>query len=340
MTLTEIARLAGVSTASASNALTGKGRMSVELRQRILNLAAESGYTLPDSSRRQARRRILVLCEHIGITFCDKIVEGISEAAIQYDVAAPVISLSLLSRQPNMNPDGNALAGYIRDVIESIGQSYLGIVYVSHYPRNITGLFPSLSCPVVYTYAYTNDTSCTVNYDDEQGSYLATEHLIQSGRRRIAVISGPINSTPMSNRMTGYQRALIDNGSCFDPSLLRVGNWYSESGYSLMIDLINQPEPPDAVFAQNDTMASGALRAIRERGLSLPDDIALIGFDDEEIAAHTYPQLSSVHAPLHEIGRSALEMILMILDRKTLENRKIKLPCSLVARGSTLRTAP
>lgn len=318
MTLADLAARLGVSTATVSNALTGKGRMQPALRRRILETAALMGYHPKAAADASAGMpRIAMLIEQPGVSFSDGIARGAWDAAADQGIDVQAQSLSVLHRFRTSSPDAGALSAVVRRLLSGWGAWLDGLLYVAQYPRDVEGLLPALPFPAVYAYCSAGEEALSVHCDDRQGAYLATQHLLAQGRRRIAMISGPIDSMPMSNRLMGYQRALFEEGLAFDPGKLLIGDWQMESGYALMRRLLDAPERPDAVFAQNDAMALGALRAVQDSGLRIPEDIALVGFDNE-MSAYTTPALSTVDPLFEAIGRRALEQLLRAVRQEAL----------------------
>ena len=148
-----------------------------------------------------------------------------------------------------------------------------------------------------------------VGPDDVFGGYLATEHLIGHGHRRIAHLAGPSQWQASWDRLDGYRRALGDYGLDLDERLLAWGDWTVESGSRATMTLLDQPEPPTAIFVANDVMAAGAIDAARERGLTLPDDLALVGFDAREMSRYLRPALTTVTRPTYDLGRTAASLL-------------------------------
>jgi LacI family transcriptional regulator len=173
--------------------------------------------------------------------------------------------------------------------------------------------------------------------DNFKGAYDATAHLIAHGHRRIGCILGLPNAQLTIDRLAGYQSALREHGLPFDDSLLCAGDYTPPTGLAGMRRLLDLPEPPSAVFAYNDMMALGAIQAVSERGLRVPDDIAIIGFDGIALTEHTCPPLSTVEQPIAEMSRLAIDMLLdRINDRAPHESRTVVVEPHLVCRASTL----
>lgn len=155
-------------------------------------------------------------------------------------------------------------------LLPQLDAATLGAIYISQYPRDVTGIMPTLPFPVVYAYCYTNDGAASVNTDDQQGAYIATQHLLSLGKRRIAMLSGPINSIPMTKRFSGYQRALIDAGMAVDLRLVKTGDWDIGHSCDIAAELLRLDPAPDGIFCQSDHIALGVCRAIAGAGLRIP----------------------------------------------------------------------
>lgn len=335
-TLSDIAKALGVSVATASNALTGKGRMRDELRKEIIAAAAEMGYSSPECTKIPAVENIIIIAEDISVSFCADIVGGIVGYAAEIGKAFPIYSLGTYEKY-GPRPNEAILKGEIKKLLTAmLPKTVTGIIFVADTPRRFEKLFDFVSCPVVYTYCQSADESPSVNYNDRQGARLAASTMISHGAKKIAMFSGLLDSIPMSNRMFGYQLALNDAEIPFDPSMLHIGDWTLESGYRLALEMINKGEIPDAIFSQNDEMAAGICQAFAENGIKVPDEVEVIGFDDKELAAYTYPPLSTVRPPLKELGVQAAKIMLDIVSGSAEKlPQNTFLPCTLVERGST-----
>lgn len=176
----------------------------------------------------------------------------------------------------------------------------------------------------------------SVEVDNAQGAYTAMRHLLDLGHRRIGHISNaPFSYTSSRDRLTGYQQALEDAGIAYDPELVYAGAFTDASGYEPMNRLLDLPEPPSALFVGSDVVALGALDAIHNRGLRIPDDLSVIGFDDVLLGRYLRPPLTTIHLPAYELGREAGIMILRIMSGEPLPSRKVLLPTQLIIRNST-----
>ncbi|MEM6530845.1 MAG: substrate-binding domain-containing protein, partial [Chloroflexota bacterium] len=170
-----------------------------------------------------------------------------------------------------------------------------------------------------------------VDADNIHGAYRATEHLIHTGYRRIALIGSSKNNAG-AQRSQGYQQALIDYDRPCDDALIATGDFTRHSGYTAMQQLL--PHRPDAVFAASDEMGVGAIRAITGAGLRVPDDIAIVGFDDVPSAGAISPQLTTIRQPIQEMGALAIETLLDIISDDVTEPQQVVLDTQLIIRES------
>jgi LacI family transcriptional regulator len=172
------------------------------------------------------------------------------------------------------------------------------------------------------------------------GGRVATEHLLSLGHRRIAIITGTPALGCSRERLSGYRAALEMAGVAFDPALCREGDFQYESGYRETCALLELSDPPTAIFASNDMQAIGALNALRARGMSVPRDMSIVGFDDLEIAALINPPLTTVRQPLAQMGSFAATMLLQLIEREPLGSSRIELATELIVRESSTRPRP
>jgi LacI family transcriptional regulator len=170
-----------------------------------------------------------------------------------------------------------------------------------------------------------------------RGGYLATQHLLELGHRRIGCIARPVELSHAEERVRGHIAALSDAGVAYDQNLFARGGYRMENGRLAMNRLLDLPEPPTAVFCYNDMMAIGALRAARERGLGAPEDISIVGFDDITESAFTCPALTTIHQDKFEMGRQGMNLLLSLIQRESAvqDAEGEPLDVSLVVREST-----
>jgi LacI family transcriptional regulator len=166
------------------------------------------------------------------------------------------------------------------------------------------------------------------------GGYSATEYLISLGHRRIGIITFPLHLTTSRARLAGYREALERAGIPVDPALICEGTYLLGDGVKQTRYLLDQPDPPTAIFAGNDAQAAGVYQVLYERNIRVPDDMSVIGFDDVTYTAQMSPPLTTIHQPLVEIGKTAVNMLLRLIAGAQLESNHVELSTSLVVRKS------
>jgi len=174
----------------------------------------------------------------------------------------------------------------------------------------------------------------TVERDDFGGAYMATEHLIRKGRKRIAHITGPLDFQVSIERLEGYKKALLDRGMPYDPDLVVEADFTMESGHDAIVRMQKAGLEYDAVFAGNDRMAIGAMKALQSFGRRIPEDVAVVGCDNIEMATMTIPALTTIHQPMREIGTIAAEKLIRTLTGQPVEPKQTVVPAELVVRES------
>jgi LacI family transcriptional regulator len=173
-----------------------------------------------------------------------------------------------------------------------------------------------------------------VEVDGLQSAAEAVSYLIRSGRRRIATITLPLTLIAGLDRRDGYKRALLQHRMPIDPDLIIETESFTNGGYIAAQRLLALPDPPDAIFAASDSLAIGAMSAIRAAGLRVPEDIAVVGFDDQPSATLADPPLTTVRQPIAELGTRAVELLLTLIEGETKGPQHVMLPTSLVMRAS------
>jgi DNA-binding LacI/PurR family transcriptional regulator len=174
----------------------------------------------------------------------------------------------------------------------------------------------------------------SVHCDDRRGGYEATRYLIDLGHTAIATILGPENEEASTDRLTGFRQALAEAGLGCEPNCVVRGDWTATSGYKATCQLLAANQPFSALFAQNDQMAIGALRALRESGRRIPDDVSVIGFDDIPLAAFTDPPLTTLRQPMEETGKRAVQLLVETIQNPERTPEQLVLPARLLERAS------
>jgi len=335
----EIAKKANVSIATVSNILNGKGGVSRETAKRVLEIADELHYTpnfLAKNLKRGNTRTIGILTEDLTVFNATEIVDGINAYCEENSYHFILANLRLFKKYA-----GNfyELEGYVKQVEDEIrillAKQVEGIIYIGCHSREISAIPSNLPVPLVVAYGYVNnDRIPSVVFDDEKAAFDATCHLIGKGHKKIGLAAGIASSVHTRQRVTGYQRALYENGILFNPDLLVYGDWNRDFGYREAGTFINQGAT--AIFAMNDLIAGGVIDYCNENGLKVGRDISLIGFDNREISSAYNPQLTTMALPLFEIGKKSSEIMLEMLDTEHPRQfmRLYKIECQLVERQS------
>ncbi|HKD99108.1 MAG TPA: LacI family DNA-binding transcriptional regulator [Micromonosporaceae bacterium] len=326
-TLAEVAREAGVSIATASRVLNNSPRVSPDAHRRVCAAASRLRYVrqraaAPATGRGVRSVAVVVHAEHrrlFGDAFFSRLITAAGAALAEHDVALLVVSVTEASR-PTV---GRYLHGGHVD----------GLIVVSDHGRQpLAGSLPTLGIPVaVVGRPLQPSTAPYVDADNRGGARRAVEYLVEHGRRAVAHIAGPPDMVAGADRLAGYRDALRDN-----PDLpVAYGDWTQAAGVHAMARLLDQRPRLDAVFAASDAMAIGALRALARAGRRVPDDVAVVGFDDHPLAQRVTPALTTVRQPIEEFGVVAARYLLAASGAPGPLPAATILPTTLVVRDST-----
>ena len=188
---------------------------------------------------------------------------------------------------------------------------------------------------VVDPHRHLDERVPTVSAAHSSGAAEGVEHLLSLGHRRIAAITGPRGWIATEQRLRGYRGALAAAGVMPDPELVVESDFHAEGGVEAALSLLDRPEPPTAVFAFNDMLAIGVMQAARLRGVRIPEDLSVLGFDDTFEASIVTPPLTTVRQPLAEMGRMAVSLLVRLLDGHQVDALHVELATELIVRGST-----
>jgi LacI family transcriptional regulator, repressor for deo operon, udp, cdd, tsx, nupC, and nupG len=322
----QVASAANTSVATVSRTLQMPHVVAPLTRERVMEAIERLGYT-PNAQARVLRtartHTIVALVPDIANPFFAEVIRGIEQVAHRNGYSV------LLGDTQHSRAREQAYAQLL-----SSKQADGLITLLPHIPRvSLPDPLPIVNaCEYVTTRGVT-----TVQVDNTAAAEEATRYLINLGHRDIAFIAGPMDSPICIDRDRGYEQGLTQAGITRNPALTVVGDFSVESGIRCLESLFDGRGKFTAVFCSNDEMAMGALRAIRTRGLSVPKDISVIGFDDIRFARYTEPPLTTVAQPKEELGQEAMTLLLDILRGVSPPGRKRVLPTQLVVRGSTGR---
>ncbi|GFM31262.1 LacI family DNA-binding transcriptional regulator [Novosphingobium sp. PY1] len=334
-TIIDIARRAGVSVATVSRTFSHPDKVRSGTREKVRKAVAELDYSpnaLARSLRQMRSGTVIVIVPSIQNTFFSGIVQGVENVA--HDNGFRVLLGETQGRQERLDYYAAMVSSRVADGLILLGSLLPG--EVTERMKEGAGL----PMPLVLACERFEDLTCPhVAIDNEKGAYEATRHLIDQGCRRIATVSGPAGNTLSQDRVVGYRRALAEAELPFLPDYVLEGDFTVESGYSAMADLLLVEPRADGIFFENDEMAIGALRAIREAGLSVPGDFAIVGFDDIRFAEFVDPPLSTIRQPTVEIGEAAMELMMRTLRAEDAGATEIILDHQLIIRASSDRSA-
>ncbi|WP_213453838.1 LacI family DNA-binding transcriptional regulator [Rhizomonospora bruguierae] len=328
-TLEEVALRAGVSRATVSRVVNGSTTVAEPIRDAVLRAVEELGYVPNQAARSLVTQRTdsvaLILPETPNRVFSDDqffpgIIRGVSQELEAVD--KQLVLMMAGSTASHGRVERYALARHVD-----------GVLFASmHGIDPLPGTLARMGMPVVCSgRPLGRDTVPYVDVDHVGGVRTAVGHLIASGRRRIATIAGPLDMVAGVDRLTGYREALAEAGlRC----LVASGDFTRESGHTAMRQLLVDDPDLDAVFIASDLMAHGALRALKAAGRRIPEDVAVIGFDDIELARYTDPPLSTVRQPIVEIGRRIARQLLWLAAGEEVD-REVILPTELILRDTT-----
>src|SRR5689334_22374752 len=327
-TIREVAESAGVSYATVSHVINNTRVVTQETRERVLAAMVALDYrpnALARSLRQGKTNTIGLVLPDSANPFFAEISRSIEDEAFkkgysvflcntELDTQRELFYVDVLSKK---QVDGIIFvaAGDQADSLDFLLRQGMPVVMID---RDL----PNVEVDAVLT-------------DHQLGGFLATQHLIELGHRLIACIAGPSSITPSAERITGYRKALEQAGLPFDESMLIRGDYHAESGMEITQSILQMDPRPTAIFALNDLMALGALRAASEANCSVPKDLAVVGYDDLELARFTSPPLTTIAQPKREIGAQALTLLVDRISQKTRPPNRVVLPPELIVRGST-----
>ena len=326
-TLEEIAKLAEVSRSTASRVVNKHPNVRPEVRQRVQKIIEETGYQPNAAARSLAFQRSnvigLAIPRSVHALFTDPyfppLTQGIVQACNQYGYTLSLfIEFDEQTLFPRITRQG-LLAGLV--------------VQAATIRSELIDKLASVEIPFVVAGRPHNAPNASyVDVDNIAGAYNAITHLIRLGHKRIGAITGPLDMTVGLDRLEGYRKAILERGLTLDEALISEGDFTETGGYYAMQRLLGKK--PNAIFAASDAMAYGALRALREAGLAVPHNVALVGFDDVPCAGTDPAFLTTVRQPIVSFGFKAVEILLDIMEHGAQPPRRILMPTELVVRAS------
>jgi len=326
VTIKDVAREAGVSVATVSRVWNDAAFVSPETRQRVSEIAARLGY-----SPHGAARSLITRTTHaLGVLLPDLYGEFFSEIIRGIDHTAQADGYHILVSSSHDSKDE------IDAALRSMRGRVDGMIIMSpdlEAQRTLHALQGSF--PVVLLNGGAESKAFdTITIENHEGASAMVRHLVQRGHRRIAMIAGPERNYDAAERLRGYRSALGESGIAPDPAFVLAGDFSELSGHRAARAMLALDPRPTAIFAANDSMAIGALSALREAGLRVPEDIAVAGFDDIPMARYMNPPLSTVHVDISKLGERATTLLLSSLQNGERPRKQLQLATNLVIRSS------
>lgn len=323
----DVARLAGVSTATVSRTLAEPDKVTEQTRRKVQDAIRRSGYVrneLARSLRMQSTQTILVLVPDIGNPFYSLIIQGLEEVAQRRGYR-----LLLGDTQNHPEREGEYLQSAMQRQVDGV----ISLGYT--LPRRLQ-FKDGRPVPLVMACEYLHDAAvASVSIDNIAAAKLATKHLLDLGHQRIAFINGPAPTPLSKDRLRGYRDALKEAGRAYDGGLVVRGDFSLVSGERAAAALLDKGVAFSALFAASDAMGIGAIKVLRARGIDVPRDVSVVGFDDIEFAQYVEPALTTIHQPRREIGRATMAKMIASLDGADSGPAQVVLGHELVVRSST-----
>jgi len=326
-TIKDVAQRAGVSPTTVSHVINETRFVSEELRVRVLEAMEELNYqrsAVARSLRRKETQTIGMMVPDSSNPFFAEVARGIEDTSFSQGYSVILC---------NSDGDMEKEQFYINVLVE---KRVDGIIFVAAggSAQHIRSLLERDMPLVVVDREIAGVEVDSVLTDNLHGGYLATKHLIELGHRRIGCITGPSDLTPSAERVLGYKRALTEHNLAVDENLIRKGNFHYESGHKAVLEFLTMDDPPTAIFACNDLMAVGAISGARKQSWRVPEDLAIVGFDDIALASFANPPLTTIAQPKYEMGTLAVQMLMERIKDKTIPPRRRLLETTLVVRES------
>jgi LacI family transcriptional regulator len=336
VTIYEVAKQAGVGIGTVSRALNDSPKVSPQTRARVLKVIKALNYqphALAQGLARKKTHTLAILIPFFTGYFYVELLKGIQQAAAEHKYDLILYCIDDLSKKDT----------YLKRALQQ--RRVDGVLLISlSISESYAKEFKRRELPLVFVDAFHPDfDSITVN--DQDGAYAAVRHLIQLGHKRVAMITGHLESTPAQHRLSGYKRALAEaritsparmivSSDALSGEAAAVNDGFNkEAGYFAMQNLLaRNGERPSAVFVASDVQAIGAMKAVRESGLRVPEDIAIVGFDDIELAS--YVGLTTVRQPMFQMGKQGVERLMALMEDPSLPRQHVRIQTELQVRES------
>jgi LacI family transcriptional regulator len=327
VTIIDVAAEANVSYGTVSRVINNDVHVKQETRDRVLQTMQRLGYVANRQARSLAGGRtnsIGVLVPDLGTGYIGEIIRGIGA-----ELALSDLDLILYTTHRTASKETNYVANLAKGMVDGL------LLVLPRSPADFIGTLTQRNFPFVLIDHQGIGPDCpAVGAANWQGGFTATEYLIKLGHQRIGFITGWMDLGCALDRLDGYRSALRTNHIPEEPELIYEGTFFQPDGFTGASTLLDLPDPPTAIFASNDVMAMGVMDAVRNKGLRVPDDVSVIGFDDIPQASLIRPALTTIRQPLEKMGLVATQMLLELLSQPQKKIGRIELPTELVVRDS------
>ncbi len=303
VSLRDIAREAGVSFQTASKALKGTGRVAPETRIRVQNAADRLGY-VPNTVARS-----LVTSNTHSLGFVASGMASYVLTPLMLGVEREATANGYFAMTTLAHPGGNHAERLVRQLAERRVEGIVSAALAHQTDTTYADALRAMTTAVT-VFSVAGGGIPAVGIDEHHTGLIATRHLLRLGHRTVAQIVGEVQTSPLTGRYSGYRDALREVGVDHDPDLTDCGVWTAEGGYRAAGRLLDRSHGLTAIFAHNDYMAIGAIRAVHDRGLRVPEDISIIGCDDIDLAGFVSPALTTVQIPFEALGATAVRVLL------------------------------
>jgi len=326
ITINELARRSGVSPSTVSRALNDDPVINEETKRKVIQVAQELNYTPLRSRKRSSTRKrnkiIALMVTDISNPFFPEIVHGVEDLAFEFGY-----SVSLWNTREDIEREKQYVETLKVSEVNGIilGSSRIKEERIREVTEN------DIPCVIINRII---EGIPSVFADYENGAYQATKYLVNLGHGRIALINGPANAQPSLWREKGFLRALKELGKEIEENLLSFNFPNVEGGYVATLKLLSIDNPPTAIFAYNDLVALGAMKAIREKNMLVSKDVSLVGYDDIFLSAYLDPPLTTVSQPKYMMGKLAADLLFRLINGEKVKNNQISLKPELIIRSS------
>ncbi len=328
LTLASIARVAGVSATTVSKVLNSYDDVSAETRERVTRVIEEHGYVANHTQRifrRGLRKVVDLVVPDLSTEYLTEIVRHVQEALEVTEFRLVISAIHDQEERENQ---------WLTQATNGAIDGAILLMPREHFTFHEIFRRQKIPFVIIDDRAPWDASIPSVGVSNWNGGFIATEYLVSLKHWRIAMIGGTPSFMSAKARLAGYRAVLESAHIPIDLELIREGDYLPLSNYQQTLALLDLADPPTAIFTANDLGAAGVYRALYERGLRVPEDVSVIGFDDVPLAQHLTPQLTTIHTPLDQMGRTAITMLLSLIEGKPLDSPRIELVTKLVKRES------